>query len=107
MKWLTICQGGNVRSVSMAYVLKYGYGQDAIAVSDEKTGDEAFSLLSAWADLIIAMQPHFGARVPVMHRSKLRVVDVGDDRWGNPLANELVEYLSGVAREWQARGWQI
>lgn len=82
-KILTICQGGNVRSVGLAYLLKYKYNLDAIACSAEKNSTDTLLLLCEWADLICPMQPEFSSVVPKQFENKIRVIDVGPDRFGS------------------------
>lgn len=90
MKALCICQGGNSRSVACAYLLKYHCGVDALSSSVEKNAPETFSMLFAWADIIITMQPEFGANVPVEYQEKVYCCDVGPDVWFNGLNPELI-----------------
>jgi len=105
-KFLTVCEGGNVRSVSMAFTLKYDHNQDAVAFSFSKNGDELLVLLAPWADYIICMEGKFASRFDPW-KEKVRVVDVGPDRWMNPLHKDLYEYLAGVAQDWANRGFMI
>ncbi len=105
-KFLTVCEGGNVRSVSMAYTLKYDHHQDAIAFSHGRNGDDAKKMLADWADYIVVMQPQFAERFKPW-QAKLRCVDVGDDRWMNPLHPELYKIVAEVAQDWSKRGFEI
>lgn len=105
-KFLTVCEGGNVRSVSMAYTLKYDFSQDAIAFSFAKNSDEALKLLADWADYIVCMEPKFTSRFEAW-KAKVRVVDVGPDRWGNPLHSELYNIVAPVAQDWAGRNFEI
>ena len=91
MNILTMCQGGNSRSVSCAYVLKYFYGVDALACGWEKNSEDTLETLFTWADAIIIMQKEFSKYVPQQYREKLFALDVGPDRWCNGLHPELVE----------------
>jgi predicted protein tyrosine phosphatase len=106
-KFLTVCEGGNVRSVSMAYTLKYDHRQDAIAFSHGTNGDDALKLLADWADYIVIMEPKFAERFMESWKSKLRCVDAGPDRWFNPLHPELYKMVAEVAQEWSKRGFEI
>ena len=105
-KFLTVCEGGNVRSVSMAFTLKHYFRQDAIAFSHAVNSDEILKILADWADYIIVMQPKFADRFGAW-KPKLRVVDVGPDRWGNPLHDELHKFLAKVAQDWANRNFEI
>ena len=106
MKFLTMCYGGNCRSVAMAMQLKE-HGQDAIAVGHGYVSEETLTMLTDWADYIIGMMPSLVERVPEKHKSKIRIVDVGEDTYGHPFNGELNSFLQGVVKDWQARGWKI
>jgi predicted protein tyrosine phosphatase len=81
MKVLCMCQGGNCRSVACAYVLKYGYGLDALACGWQGNKPETLQMLFEWADLILVMQSHFIQHVPEQFHSRVRSCDVGEDVW--------------------------
>lgn len=106
-KFLTICEGGNVRSVSLAYVLRYGFDQDSVALSHAKTPQKTLDMMCGWADYIVCMQPKFANRIKDKYIKKLRVVDVGDDRWMNPLHQDLTSFLMGIVTDWKNRGFKI
>ena len=89
-KFLCICQGGNSRSVALAYVLKYGTPHEALSASWEKNTPETLEMLFRWADYIFVLQKQFDQFVPVQWWNKLKVLDVGEDRWCNGLHPELV-----------------
>ena len=93
MKVLCMCAGAVSRSVGLAYLLKYRYGHDALAVSHEKNTVETIDMLSNWADRIIVVQPHYAKHIPEKYHSKLGVYDVGLDRWVNALHPELHQVL--------------
>lgn len=90
-KALTICQGGNSRSVALAYVLKYKYGVDALACSWEQNSPATIKMLCEWADVVFVMQPKFIDAVDSEYRAKVKVIDVGEDRWFNGLHPELTQ----------------
>jgi hypothetical protein len=110
MKFLTICNGGVVRSVSMALRLKL-LGQDAIAASCDFNSPATLQYLGSWADYIILMQPRLfwllPAEVRDEHRGKIRVMNVGEDVWGDPLHPTLTELTDEAAHRWKRAGWCI
>lgn len=106
-RFLTICEGGAVRSVSLATVLRWDFQQDAIPLSAAKNGPEAVDLLCQWADYIILMQPTFETVVPKRFHLKIRVLDVGPDVWGNPMDPKLRDIVGEVAQKWKDREWLI
>lgn len=105
-RFLTVCAGGTVRSVSMAFVLKYDFGQEAVPLSFDKLSQETLEFFSPWADYIVVMQPHFASKFERWKR-KIRIVDVGEDVWLNPLHPELREIVSKVAQQWQGKNFNI
>ena len=98
-KVLTMCQGGNSRSVGCAYLLKYEYGFDALACGWEKNSSETITMLCKWADWIMVMEPQFKDYVPVQYHGKIAVVDVGPDRWFNSLHPELLDLCNKLLQQ--------
>lgn len=97
MKILTCCAGGNVRSVTMAYCLKSGYGHDVLACGLEYNSESTLRMLFAWADLIIVMHDVLVPLIPVKYEVKAVLFDVGPDKWGIALHPELIEIcLNGI-----------
>lgn len=105
-KFLTVCEGGAVRSVAMAFVLKYEFGQEAVPVSHAKSSQESLDHFSAWADHIVLMQPHFADKFSKWTQ-KLVVVDIGHDRWLNSLHPELQDIVSHIAQGWYNKNWKF
>ena len=101
MKILCVCQGGNSRSVAMAYVLKYHFGHDALACSAEKNSAETLVYLYDWADKIIVMQPEFVGVIPLRMYEKVIRFDVGRDRWMNGLHPQLVHVCADLWYRYQ------
>lgn len=99
MRFLCVCEGGNTRSVAMAYTLKYNFNQEAVPVSYVKCSQESLDYFSKWADKIIVMQPQFSDKFEKW-KKKLVVIDVGPDRWLNPLHKEIQTIVSEIAQKW-------
>lgn len=114
MKILTICRGGQVRSVALKYLLHYSnYGQhDVLACGVESNTQETREMLYEWADIIIVMTPEFAKFVPEKYHTKwvltpnstrgykdgaeerrLYCFNVGEDRFMNPFHPELQAML--------------
>lgn len=83
-KILCVCQGGNCRSVHLAYLLKYRYGVDAVAVGFERNSRETLDLLCQWADNIIVVQEAYKEMIAPRFIDKTHVMDVGEDKWFSP-----------------------
>lgn len=88
MAILVLCQRGNVRSVTVATILKdYGMIDDVIATGVETTTPETMAMLSEWADLILfAGQPHL---MPTHHLEKTINLEIETDKWGQAMHPEL------------------
>lgn len=99
MKILCVCEGGNVRSVACAYLLKYMHGQDALAVSFAKNSVDTILMLVIWADKIVVMQREMEAIVPSIYQQKVSVYDVGPDKWGNAFHPQLLEKIEAMIQD--------
>lgn len=105
-KFVTVCEGGNVRSVALAFQLKCKR-QDAIACSWRFNHPDTQKWLFHWADRIVIMQKKFKAYIPEEFHHKLRVLDVGEDRFGNAFHPELQAGIAPIVDEWEKRGFEI
>ena len=90
MKVLVCCEGGNVRSVTVGFLLKYKYGIDTIAVGLGGNSKETINMLCEWADNIMVVEKEMKQRVHEKYHNKLLVLDIGPDRWGMSLHPELL-----------------
>lgn len=115
MKILTVCQGGTVRSVALARMLKdedvrekYSYpgeAHDAIAASWQWNGHGTLLMLCAWADLIVVMEPKHQEHLPPSYRlgrvlsKKVKVCDVGPDHFGNCFNEDLMKMCIAWIKE--------
>lgn len=92
MKILTVCQRGNVRSATVATILKdYGGYLDVIAVGVHTTTPETLSLMTNWANMIlIAGQKELceafngTVKLPIY-------LGIETDYWGTHMHPELVD----------------
>jgi hypothetical protein len=107
MKVLTICEGGNIRSVGCAFMLKQCVGFDALAASIRFNTDATMGMLYAWAEKIVAMFPEVVARIPEEWQSKVVLVDVGADRFGNCFHPELLNMLAPRLNNWKNAGYPV
>lgn len=95
---LCVCQGGNCRSVHLAYLLKYRYGADALACGYEGNANDTLEMLSNWADIIIVVQAFMKEKILVAQQHKVRVFDVGVDRFFKPNV-ELIELFDDMVQD--------
>lgn len=93
-KFLTVCQGGQVRSVGMKFALTYRFkvGQ-AIAVGVEANSPDFIKSLSEQVDLVIVMDRTLCKSMP--EGVKYIVCDVGPDNFGNPFHSDLQAKIDG------------
>ena len=102
MRILTICEGGTVRSVSLARILKDeevdGRTHDAVAASWRWNTKETLWMLCIWADLIVVMEDYMREHVSDVFHNKLKVCDVGPDRYGNWFNSELMAQCTAWAK---------
>lgn len=107
MKFLTICAGGNIRSRAMAYILMERHQQDALSAGANYQPQTIAHLTTTWADRIIVMEPKFMEVVPVNHRNKVKVCDVGEDTYGSPWNFLLIDHCAAFAKDWASRGFAL
>jgi hypothetical protein len=101
MKFLTVCDGGNVRSHAIAYILKHEYGNgkhEAIAIGRVTSSPETIQYMCNWADKIIITMPHMIESIPEGSRDKVLVADLGKDIWGVSMPQDLY-HLAGKATD--------
>lgn len=103
MKYLCVCDGGNVRSQALAYVLHDIHGHEAIPVGRLRVSKETMKVFSDWAECIVLMQPHMVESIPDENRHKVLVTDVGVDRFGIYVHPELLAMVHNAANWLLAR----
>lgn len=104
-KIVTVCQGGNVRSVGLKFLLTYGdlgISHDVIACGWESNTEETRDMLFSWADYIIILESKFEQYTPEKHKNKedgsrkLFCYDVGPDNYGYAFHPDLQKKLRGM-----------
>lgn len=99
MKFLCLCEGGNVRSGQLAFWLKAA-GQDAIAAGVLWNEPETIAMLAAWADVITVAEARLSEKVPESQRHKITLdFEVGPDVWGVHLIGDLRERYVPIIKE--------
>ncbi len=78
---LVVCEGGNSRSVAMAYILKQKYNKDALSCGYRWNKPETMKMLYEWAEKIFAMDEKVFNAIPDEYKNKAHLTDVGRDRW--------------------------
>lgn len=90
MKVLTVCSEGINRSVVLASITKYKWG-DVIAIGVNNTSPETLEMLYNWADYIIVVDKRLITQIPTKYSAKVKDWDVGEDRYPRAYNQELVE----------------
>lgn len=101
MKILTVCQRGNCRSVSLGYYLKDWKGyNDVVACGIQTTSPETFAMLAEWADkILVPAERSVWEMIPEKFRKKGVHIDIGADRWGNPMHPELLQLMAKIVED--------
>lgn len=104
---LTVCERGNVRSVTLATILKDQYMiDDVIPVGVKTTSPELFTTLAGWAETIFQVGTIHGVeKLPLSYvdEQKLIHLDIGLDGWRTAMHPELVTKLLDTL--WALPGW--
>jgi len=96
---VTMCQGGEVRSVALKRLLGRGLGRDVIACGWEVNTLATREMLFAWADTIIILQSNMEEHVPEKYHNnpdgtrRLFCYDVGPDIWSSSHHPDLIARL--------------
>lgn len=98
-KFLVVCDGGNVRSQALSYVLHDLKGHESIAIGRQRVSKETLNYFCEWADIVVVMQSHMQESIDPKYSFKLRVVDVGEDNFGVSIHPVLFEMVKQGA-EW-------
>lgn len=105
MKILTMCAGGQVRSVGLKYRLTYHHGHEALACGQDSNSPETIEMLCEWADYIVVMTKEYEKFIPEKYHlkengeRKLYCYDVGVDRYGYAFHPELQQMLEGMIQQ--------
>ena len=100
MKILCLCERGNSRSVALAWILKDHMGHNAIASGMRTMDDETKEMLYNWAERIILVDKTFEDEIPVEYKTKLKVWDVGPDRFFRGFEQSLLDtYVKYINEE--------
>lgn len=107
MKIVTMCRGGNVRSVAAKMILYRYFGHEVIAIGADNTNNETKKFLFDWADKIVVMSPNFLSFLKIEEECTLEecvgtgciatwdyshksiLLDIGNDVWGDPFNERL------------------
>lgn len=96
MRVLVVCDYGINRSVTIASMLKF-QKHDTIAAGIHHTSRGTLDMLTDWADRVIVVEPHLEQFIK--DPAKVRVWDVGPDKYPRPYNKELYRKVQNLIRE--------
>ena len=95
MKILCVCSEGNVRSATLARLLKHK-GHETLAAGVKRHSPETLKMLIDWADKVYAVDNDILREMPLDTEkdiSKTQVFDIGPDIWGEAMHPDLVKKI--------------
>lgn len=100
--FLVVCQRGNVRSVTVATILKdYAGFKDAIAIGVETTSQLTLDEFEPWADyILIAGDVDTGDTWLKKYQKSCQLLEIGKDKWGQAMHPELVRLSIAALRSY-------
>lgn len=97
MKILVLCEHGNVRSVSVAYLFKTLFKADCIAYGAKSGNEQTMLYLSEWADKIVLADStilgYLPSEVLKFEPHKLITFQLGEDIWHKPFHQGLMHKI--------------
>lgn len=99
MKILTVCNGGNCRSVTLASMIKQE-GVEAIPIGLRTNTTKTIKMLGRWADVVIVLADnHMLDRLPNGLKKKVIYMNIGKDEWEQAMHPELVKRISKALKK--------
>ena len=99
MKIVTVCEQGLNRSLHAAFIMRWkrkidgGGFNDVVPLGIKVSSPELQKMLFDWADWIILTDAQFKDLIPAEYATKLKLWDVGADKWHRPFNKELLDLL--------------
>ena len=79
MKILCVCEWGNNRSVTMAFLLKYVEGFETLTAGLMYNSPETLDMLYNWADKIVVPEDTLLEFIPEKYKEKIKFYNIGKD----------------------------
>ena len=93
MKILTVCNGGNCRSVTLASMIKQD-DVEAIPIGVRTSSKETFKYMTKWADYVVVVADiDVRNKLPKGSEHKLIYMDIGKDKWEQAMHPQLVSKI--------------
>lgn len=87
---LCVCEHGNNRSVTMAWLLKYVSNFETLTAGLAYHTPETLKMLFDWADVITVPEEKLLAMIPEGYRHKVKFYNIGPDIYKRPHNPELL-----------------
>ncbi|MCR4324161.1 MAG: hypothetical protein NUV69_00530 [Candidatus Curtissbacteria bacterium] len=87
---LCVCEHGNNRSVTMAWLLKYVEGFETLTAGLKYHSPETLRMLFEWADVITVPEERLLSLIPEEYKSKVKFYDIGPDKYPRPHNKDLL-----------------
>jgi predicted protein tyrosine phosphatase len=86
---LCVCEHGNNRSVTMAFLLKYVENFETLTAGLAYHSPETLKMLFEWADVITVPEDKLLPLIPVEYKNKVKFYNIGPDIYPRPFNKEL------------------
>ena len=81
---LCVCEWGNNRSVTMAFLLKYVENFETLTAGVGYHTPETLKMLYEWADVITVPEEKLLVMIPEEYKSKIKFYNIGEDIYLRP-----------------------
>lgn len=88
---LCVCEHGNNRSVTMAWLLKYVSNFETLTAGLAYHTPETLKMLFEWADVITVPEEKLLAMIPKEYMHKIKFYNIGEDIYSRPHNPELLK----------------
>lgn len=87
---LCVCEHGNNRSVTMAWLLKYVEDFEALTAGLAYHTPETLKMLFEWADVITVPEDKLLTLIPEEYKHKVKFYNIGPDNYPRPFNKDLL-----------------
>lgn len=96
---LCVCEHGNNRSVTMAWLLKYVENFETLTAGVGYHTPETLKMLYEWADVITVPERKLVDMIPKEYMSKVKFYEIGEDIYPRPFNKELLSKAQRLMEE--------
>ena len=87
---LCVCEHGNNRSVTMAWLLKYVENFETMTIGLNYHSDETKKMMFEWADVITVPEDKLLLMIPEEYKHKVKFYPIGEDFYPRPFNKVLL-----------------